>query len=192
MVIGLCGYARVGKDSAANILGELAGFQKAGFADALRQLALAIDPYVAPQFDEEPRRYSEVLRQVGYEQAKAIPEVRRYLQRLGSEGVRGTFGADAWVQALHARLKPLLDAHCHIAIADVRFPNEADYVLRQGECWHGMRSELWRIVRPGYGAANAHESETNHERFTVTREIVASNMDELRQGVTAAWQEASR
>lgn len=173
MLIGLCGYARSGKDSTARILAELADFKSMAFADALRELAYKINPYVAPSNDGEPRRYAEVLDTLGYEQGKRIDEVRGYLQRLGV-GVRDVFGADVWVNALHARIA---STTADVVITDVRFPNEARYVQRAGL--------LWRIVRPGTGPVNRHESELHQESFKVDAEIVANDLDELRTKVAA-------
>jgi hypothetical protein len=196
MLIGLCGFARSGKNSTANILTEIAGFEQHAFADALREMALALDPMMqdgiadigaAPWEHATFRRYSEMIERYGYEMAKQAPDVRRFLQRLGTEAVRKTFGEDAWVDALDHKLTSVL-AIKHIVLTDVRFENEAFYVQRNRR---GVLGQLWRITRPGTGPANDHPSEMNQVAFTVDREIVASNLDELREAVTAAWQEVS-
>lgn len=188
MILGLCGYARSGKNATASILAEIGGFEQVAFADALRELAIAVNPFVAYHTEDdgteqgrvELDRYADLLQEVGYEEAKKQQEVREYLQRLGV-GVREVFGADVWVNVLHERIlaKRLAATRTlDIVITDVRFPNEARYVQSVGT--------LWRIVRPGTGPVNRHESELHQESFKVAVEIVANNLDELRVGVLHA------
>lgn len=181
MLIGLCGYARSGKDSAAAVLKDIADFQKAGFADALREMALALNPAVAPNENEPDglMRYADLVDAITYDEAKKLPEVRRFLQRLGTEAVRNVFGQDAWVDALRRRLEPL-PAKANIVITDVRYDNEAAYV-------HEVGGHLWRIVRPGTQAANDHPSETTQRGFNVDYELVANDLQELRVAVSKAY-----
>lgn len=191
-VIGLTGYARSGKDSAAAVLAEIAGFERIAFADALRDMALAINPilaYVAPGSGRDVEwfgmtgtiRYSDVVQRVGYEQAKTRPEVRQYLQRMGNEGVRHVLGKHTWVRVWKDRvLERLRKGPANIVVTDVRFVNEAEAVQSEGQ--------LWRIVRPGTGAANSHASELEQDSFVPDVTIVANNLTELRQGVIDAWE----
>ena len=114
-LIGLTGYAQHGKNTAAEILREREGYELVAFADALRELAMAADPWVEPDI-----RYSEALEQLGYEKAKSkLPEFRRFLQDLGT-GVRNILGADIWVEVVKRRIA---DIPGPVVITDVRFPN---------------------------------------------------------------------
>lgn len=131
-LIGLTGYAQHGKNTAAEILREREGFELVAFADALRELALAADPWVEPDI-----RYSEALEQLGYEKAKnTLPEFRRFLQDLGT-GVRNILGADIWVEVVKRRIA---DIPGPVVLTDVRFPNEAKMVRDLG-------GELWGVLR---------------------------------------------
>lgn len=189
-VVGLMGYARAGKDTAAAILAEIGGFEKIAFADALRELAMVLDPIIAYVTPDESVdwyglsglvRYSTLLKAVGYEQAKAIPDVRVFLQRLGSEGVRGVLGSETWVRAWKERVRARVQrGPANIVVTDVRFANEAAAVQEEGQ--------LWRIVRPGTGPANAHVSESEQEAIVADVTIVATTLNELRQGVERAWE----
>lgn len=190
MIIGLCGYARAGKDSVAKVLCEQFGFVKLAFADPLRAMALAIDPMITlAGADEEtvmairkyPRafavqptvsatlfnisvRYSVILDAIGYEQAKSIPDFRRFLQRLGTEGARDCLWPGIWIDAFaHNVARSVAEGHKNIVVTDVRFPNEAACITEQGE--------LWRIDRPGC-ERGSHESESHVSLFAVHRVIL--------------------
>ncbi len=137
-VIGLAGYMRSGKSTAAAHLAAAHGFAQVNFADALRDALAALDPFVDPW--HAGVRYGQVVAQ-GYDGAKdRFPEVRRLLQVLGTEVGRNILGADVWVHAWRRRVVALGSA-CIVA-ADVRFPNEADAIRQAG-------GEVWWIGRPG-------------------------------------------
>lgn len=187
MLIGLCGFATSGKSATADILTEIAGFEQHGFADALREMALAIDP-VIDHYDGQTIHYAEYLREHGYKRAKQHPEVRRFLQRLGTDAVRSVFSANAWVDVLHRQIGPWLHMGKRIVLSDVRFLNEAEYVTRD----HGKHGKLWRIERPGVGPANNHASELSHLHFDVDRVLRANDLQELRIIVERVWEETNR
>jgi hypothetical protein len=146
-LIGLCGYARSGKDAAASALTKH-GYSRLSFADNLRSLAYATNPLIHQQHASNPTYLAPLVDAVGWEKAKENPSVRRILQDLGLS-CRLTFGEDCWVDALHRQRE---DGKRHV-ITDVRFPNEADYIRSRG----GI---LVRIDRPGVGPVNSHPSET--------------------------------
>lgn len=147
-LVGLTGYAGVGKDEAAAGL-VAAGWTRQAFADPVRSMALAIDPWVTcPTFSYSPVRLSLLVDKRGWWYAKQEPEVRRLLQAIGTDGVRAHLGADAWVRAFDLAR----DRRADTVAPDVRFPNEADYIRRHG----GL---VIRIDRPGVGPVNGHASE---------------------------------
>lgn len=152
ITLGLVGRKRSGKDTFAAALVEERGFRRVAFADALRAVALGADPYVRIEADEfgpvgftggaafpqqTHYRLSTLVEFVGWERAKAARDVRRFLQRLGSEGVR-SIDPNFWLRAAFADVEPDED----VVVTDVRFPNEADLI----EAFGGA---LVRIVRPG-------------------------------------------
>jgi hypothetical protein len=65
---------------------------------------------------------------------------RRLLQWLGTDYRRQVDGQDYWLRQLEARLED--DDPDSVVIADVRFRNEAEWVLRQG-------GAMWLVDRPG-------------------------------------------
>lgn len=151
ILIGLTGLARHGKGAVAAHLVEHHGFVKMSFADEVKAMARRIDPIV--DWNDEPIYLSEAFGWANGDEnvVKAnFPEYRRFLQRLGTEGVR-TIAPTFWIEALKTRIH----VHQHvnkvsrIVVDDVRFPNEAAMFL-----------DLWQVSRPGYDAVrDLHESE---------------------------------
>lgn len=141
MIIGLVGPARSGKDTVAGLLVEHHGFVRVGLADAVKDMALAVDPLVLLG---KGWRLSQIVEDKGWEAAKEIGEVRRILQSLGTEGGRRIFGDECWVDV--ARRKSY--GHDRVVWSDVRFRNEAT------RCRHVVR-----VTRPGFGPLNGHASE---------------------------------
>jgi hypothetical protein len=83
-LIGLLGKKQSGKDTFARMLVQEHGFARYAFADPLKKAALALDPIVIPGGpDHPPHTLTEVVRECGWENAKAWPEVRRTLQYYG-------------------------------------------------------------------------------------------------------------
>lgn len=177
LVIGLMGKKRSGKDSFAQRLVEEHGFTKVALADPLRQAALALDPIVGAEVDPrggaeygyggqvfdiptaEPVHLSEVVREHGWEAAKDHweygAEVRRILQRLGTESIRA-LDQDFWVRAAWRTIEAIDGP---VVITDVRYPNEA--MSLQIARRRGVPAYLVRITRPGLkDDGDAHPSET--------------------------------
>ena len=150
LVVGLSGYARAGKDTVAEVIVSRHGFARGSFAAALKRVLVALDPIVL-----DGRRLSEIDGAVEQtpsgpvlaEAAKEMPEVRRLLQRLGTDAGRSVLGKDVWVNALLERPPGRL------VLSDCRFPNEADAIRSRG-------GVVLRVNRPGVGPINDHESET--------------------------------
>jgi hypothetical protein len=154
MIVGVSGYATAGKDSAADVLVAKAGFVKRSFADGLREVAYASDPIVGFKRRwlvlTKPIHWQEAFHEIGYHEMKlAYPEVRRFLQLMGTEAGREILGDNVWVNAAMGSIAPGDD----VVFADMRFPNEALAVER-------TRGITIRVDRPGVEAINAHESET--------------------------------
>src|ERR1051326_2875992 len=108
-------------------------------------MALAVDPLVLIDVDDPlgswsaVRRLSTVVEAVGWDKAKENEDVRRFLQRLGTDGVRNHLGDNIWVDSLFRRLESYEEpsARTKVVITDVRFPNEADAIRQRG-------GEIWR------------------------------------------------
>jgi hypothetical protein len=162
VLIAFSGFQNSGKDTAASVLIEEFGYTKIAFADALREMALKIDPYIV--FDAEfggtlSLRLSQLVTQFGWDKIKReIPEVRRLLQVMGTEAVRELFGENTWINVLWSRYPDLFDPRTRYVLTDCRFKNEADFVKMS-------RGTIYWIDRPG------NESDGHASESTVVRDM---------------------
>jgi hypothetical protein len=162
-IVALSGYARAGKDEAASVLVSDFGFKQVAFADKLREMLYQLNPvvgigsiYCQGDFDKTHTWNNIYVQDIinkygwgGYKETHFGPEVRRLLQRLGTEAGRLTLWDSIWIDAALAGLED--DAK--VVVSDARFFNEFDAVRERG-------GEIWRIDREGVGPANDHPSET--------------------------------
>ncbi len=164
-LVGLIGKKRVGKDTFAAVLVEEFGFARVAFADPLKEMALTIDPIIGNGPRGNVPRHMRLVTAVawyGWETVKdQYPEARRFLQRLGTDGIR-SLDPEFWVRAGMAQADRLRHDRPMgsmgipakpVAITDVRYPNEADAIREAG-------GTLVRIVRPGADDGDTHASET--------------------------------
>ena len=115
-IIGLSGKVGSGKSFVRNLLRDRGWFPW-GFAWHLKNMAL-----MEPPFSWSDLHFAKP------------PEVRTFLQQLGTEQGRDKYGEDCWVHATHAWLLTL-SSFCQVqrfVIDDVRFPNEARWIKRMG------------------------------------------------------------
>lgn len=154
-LVGLVGYAGSGKDAAAEALVAV-GWTRVAFADPVRQMALAIDPLI-PCHVSRSGHLSAFVAAVGWTEAKRHPEVRRLLQRIGTEAVRDLLGQDVWVTLARRKIAA---AGTSVVVTDVRFPNEAALIRSHG-------GALLRVTRPGVSAVNGHVSDQSVDAIQV-------------------------
>jgi hypothetical protein len=147
-ILGLSGWARNGKDTVADHLIENYGYERISFAAPMKEALYRLNPRITiNKVPGTPIRTGVDI--YGWDDLKEYgPEVRELLQRFGTEVGREMFGEDFWVDAA---IDSIQDGS-KVIVSDVRYPNEADAFKKLG-------GEVWRVVRPGYGAANDHASE---------------------------------
>jgi hypothetical protein len=160
VIVGLSGYARCGKDTAAKTLIDH-GFVRVSFADKLRAFLLALNPIILQTVEGRGVRLAEIVEDsLGWEDAKDdFPEVRALLQRCGTEAGRQVLGENVWVEAT------LRDLPNNVVVTDVRFPNEAQAIKDLG-------GRIIRITRPHFGPTNPHPSETALDDWTFDHHVV--------------------
>lgn len=146
-IIGLTGRARSGKDTFAARLVDNHGYTRVALADPVREAALALDPLI-----EEGWRLTEYVAAHGWEEAKAHPEVRRTLQRLGTEAGWMFHGEDLWTRRADAAIEA---AGGPVVITDIRMPHETAWLKRRG----GLLIEITRDGAGLAGGTGAHVSE---------------------------------
>lgn len=155
MLVGIGGYAESGKDALADLMVEHdPRWKKTYMSYSLEMALLALDPYV-PVLDwhgigqrGEWERYSVLHARVGYTQSKKNPEVRRLLQKLGTEVGRNMFGQNVWVE----KMLEIVETHPDYLVTATRFRNELQAIEERG----GVT--VW-VSRPGVEPVNSHISD---------------------------------
>jgi len=141
MIIGITGYAGVGKDTLADLMQTEQQFEKRSFAGKLKNI----------YYDIAPQEHQDLINEINWDNAKrANPMIRLGLQGLGSV-MRKHFGKDFWIKA--AMPKPFYTDLNNYVFSDVRYPNEAEAIRAAG----GL---IIRLKRDNIFPMNDHESET--------------------------------
>ncbi len=142
-LVGLHGRMGVGKDTAADAL-EARGFKRVSFAAPLKAVALACNPLV--WHDGSVVRLASIVDALGWDAAKQNPEVRRFLQALGTDGVRKHCGEKTWTAVATRQIRAHMAAGDPVVVTDVRFDNEAQAIRDIG-------GRVLMIVRPDHDPA---------------------------------------
>lgn len=165
-IIGLHGPAQSGKDTVGDYLVEHHGFVRLAFADPLKEAALALDPLVPDGASGFHLPLSRLVDLVGWEEAKKNTEVRRLLQRLGTEVGRELMSPDPTKSVWIALAEAEMAKHERVVFTDARFADEAEFIRRH----EGVVVRL--CGRGGLSDANAtHASEVGLDRSLVDAAI---------------------
>lgn len=197
-VLGIVGLKRSGKDTAAQALVDQ-GWTRMAFADPLKEMAMKLrgvwvevpegvhlDAAVPVMRDSSGHggsfaQYHYVVDALGMEAAKdLVPDVRRLLQTLGTDCVRGTFGGTAWVDLMERKIHQALSDGESVVIPDVRFHEEFDLIARLGGdvigVWRGDDTSFVEdVLCGGYVAQDEHESERNAYELLLRTGFVIHN-----------------
>lgn len=174
MLIGLCGYAGAGKDTAAQVLIEEFYFQRVAFADPMKAALLALDPYIPGLPGEGFVRLATFCESRDWAEVKEYPEVRRLMQMIGTEVGRNLFDPEIWVKLAARKITSTLSVG-NTVVTDVRFPNEARLIKEHG-------GVLVRVSRKGFSAVNEHLSDRASENWNYDHHIENnSTVDDLHQ-----------
>lgn len=171
-IIGLIGYAGVGKDTLADQLVE-EGWAKVSFSDMMKDLYLVATrgyPIGSPGFDKS-REILEVRK-------RTSPDIRVALQNFGM-AVR-EIDPNFWLRALEYRVWCLYAdfSETGVVITDIRFENELELVKR---CW---AAPVFRLSRPGASPVNDHVSE-----HLAAQEDLPGVTDLVNHGGPEKWRE---
>lgn len=134
MIVGLYGPSRAGKDTVALVLVRHHGFEQRNMATPIREVLVKINPPV--ELNEDGYTFlAEAVEELGWNGVKKwYPQTVEWMISLG-QGMRDV-DPGIWLNACVG--KPFTD----LVIADVRQPNEAEFILNQG-------GELWKVERAG-------------------------------------------
>lgn len=169
MLIAFSGLKGSGKDTAAEVLINEFGYTRIAFADAVRQMALIIDPRIPSHVNNHWYTLSEEVREHGWDTLKrANLEVRRLLQVIGTEAGRMLVGEDIWIDILAKRYPDISNPEARYVITDCRFDNEVAFIKSN----NGIVT--W-IDRPGL-TSDGHASESTHIK-TLADYIISNDTD---------------
>lgn len=176
MLVGLCGLAGAGKNAVAAILRDRRNFTPIAFADPIYAAVAAITGLsVAELADREAKE--RPIEWLG-------KSPRSLLQTLGTEWGRESVHDQIWVRRAMRRAGDVLAAGGHVAITDVRFPNEAEAIRAAG-------GRVWRVCRQSAGLAGEaarHSSEAGiPERLVHLLIHNDGSLRDLEAAVEAAW-----
>lgn len=158
ILIGLCGKARVGKDTVADYLVDALMFQKYSFAGPLKRAVCEMFGITMDMFENEELK-EKVIPFWGY-------SPRQMAQKLGTEGGRDLFDKNIWVRRAHIHWQSLLKSSQVITnideslspsiqglvVSDIRFENEAAWIRQEG-------GTVWHIERDDSISVSSHSSE---------------------------------
>lgn len=165
MIIGINGYAGVGKDTVGEIIKELQPWDRweiKKFAGKLKEVASIILGIPKAMFEDQEFK-KENLPPMWSNHGLPIT-VRDFLQKLGTDALREGLHPNTWVNALmidyieqvvnvmNGEGYQLEDRYPNWIITDCRFPNEARAIKEEG-------GVIVRVNRAGIKAINAHYSE---------------------------------
>lgn len=143
LLIGICGPARAGKDTVANILIEHWGFQRYSLASPIKMMLASLG------LDDDELNGDK--KEAPLARLKIDKSPRQLMQTLGTEWGRDQVDADFWLKLAAFRWNQAREAGQLLVIPDVRFDNEAAFIRRNGHLVH--------ISRPNAPQVAAHSSE---------------------------------
>lgn len=156
-IIGICGHARHGKDTAAEAFLQRGGVYRIALADKLKEDVAEL----YPDFPEFAVAYDELGR-ISYPNMRPDTDpwrkavVRRTWQVWGTQGRRYIF-ADYWLwQFADRAMQKATEGFGAIVIPDVRFKNEAEHIRNT---WGGIIVGVDRGDYREPGVDYTHDSE---------------------------------
>lgn len=168
-LIGIMGLARVGKDTATAHLCDTYGMESYAFADPIKSMLTGVFGDLFRDGDREAP-----IDWLG-------KSPRQLMQTLGTEWGREIVHPDLWVLVADQMWKKYQEIGwgAGVVLSDVRFRNEAEWVLAQG----GL---LISLSREGVAAVATHVSEQNIP-FDLANVSLENNgtVEELAAAVTA-------
>tara|TARA_R110000868_G_scaffold115997_1_gene309333 strand:+ start:915 stop:1544 length:630 start_codon:yes stop_codon:yes gene_type:complete len=167
MIIGINGSIGSGKDFFAETLAEFssAPVERHAFADKLRLIAEELTGYEMKMTHEANKPFYNAVYNFTQDDKNVYLDmwgktVGQILQELGTDALRDNFDSDVWVKSLFSSVgEDTLKRGNILVIPDVRFPNEAEYVLKKG----GI---LIKIVGDPMGVKANSKRDLNHPSET--------------------------
>jgi len=133
-IVGLVGRSGSGKDRFfSQVLAPL-GYTRLSLADAVRVFSIVLFTRVYEGIDKDTPSLLRVfpyLYQEMFSMNKS-PLSRTIQQYVGTELVKRKFDRDYWIKVLDPLVRERVERGIKVAITDIRFPEEAEYVRKNG------------------------------------------------------------
>lgn len=195
MIIGINGTIGAGKDFFAETLAEFSSkpVERHAFADKLRLITEELTGHQMTMTHEPNKPFYNPVYNYTQDDKNVYLDmwgktVGQILQQLGTEALRDNFDTDVWVKSLFASVGKQALAKDHIlVIPDVRFPNEADYILSQGGLLIKITGDPMGVRAKSNRDLN-HPSETalnDYDKFTDIIENDIANAEVFNEKVRA-------
>jgi hypothetical protein len=155
-IIGLLGPAGSGKSSVAGHLAERYGAKRYSFAAPLKELAMRTLDLTHEQCWGTQSQKEAVDPRYGF-------SPRWFLQRLGTEGCRKTFGEAFWTEQTLAKIAR--EAPSLAVIEDVRFKNEASAILNFRNS--SGRGHVWRLEASERQTIELHSTHASEQEWAI-------------------------
>ena len=133
MIVGLVGFIGAGKGTVADLLVERHGFFKESYANSLKDACSIIFGWNRGMLEgatPESRAWREQKDEWWSNKLGKEFSPRLALQLMGTEAGRDVFHPDLWVHTVMRRCEQA--PWNNYVIADVRFPNEIDAIIKSG------------------------------------------------------------
>lgn len=178
------GSAGAGKDTVAEMITELVtNVSTFAFADPVKHAAELIDPIVTSNSETGALVHlSEIVNKIGWDDAKrTYPEVRRLLQRIGTDaGWKLHKNPNLWVDLTDSHItnmsKGCPDPMVPV-LTDVRFAHEAEYIRGDG----GQIIDVMRVL-PTAETAEKYLAENPHNTAASETKVLASDYTIVNDG----------
>ncbi len=181
-LIGISGNKGVGKDTVANHLVNIFGFQRYSFADPIKRCLTDMFDVPRSLFDDPSLKETPSPLLMGR-------SPRYLMQTLGTEWGRDMVISDLWVRLMLRHVETAQSRGTrYFVVPDVRFDGEAQAIKDAG----GI---IWEVTRPDptYGTGDSHRSEAGIDRQYVDTVIEnSSTMHMLFTQVGVALTNAAR
>ncbi len=172
VLVGIIGKKGAGKSTIADFLEDEYNFVEYAFANPLKDICRILGaPYKSVYGTQQEKE--EVVESLGV-------SGRQMMQQIGTELFREQFhtilpdfvlgeSKNIWVQLFERKLVSMKGLRRRIVVSDVRFPDEADAILRNG-------GVLIRVVRESdLERDDTHSSETALDGFSHSRLLEIHN-----------------
>jgi len=133
-LVGLVGKSGSGKDRFFSQALAPLGYTRLSLADAVRVFSILLFTRVYEGIDKDTSSLIRVfpyLYQEMFSMEKS-PLARTIQQYVGTELVKRNFDRDYWIKVLDPLVRERIERGIKVAITDVRFPEEAEYIRNKG------------------------------------------------------------